>query len=334
MSLTNFSTFNYKPSTILIELPTWLGDTIMATPAIQNLINELNPKEITLIGSFVSTQSLKNYPKVKKVFIDDTKKSKNRLLATYKLAKKIGPHDIAISFRSHFFSKLLLFLTGSKNRFILTSSHLRSFTTNMHQVEKYNTFINNILKTNLPAGNLKLYLPKISNHQLSTINHQPLLGINPGATYGSAKRWYPKYFAKVAKYFSKEYKIILFGGPNEVDIAKDIEDIIKNESIKSINLAGKTSIEELVYYISKLNLFITNDSGPMHIAAAFKIPTVAIFGPTNYKSTSQWKNPKGKIVSLDLECAPCMKRVCPLKHHKCMKDLTPDMVIKAAKELI
>ena len=313
---------------LLIELPTWLGDTVMATPAIENLINSTNPKEITIVGSYVSTEILKNHPKVAKVFIDNTKKSKNRLFATYKLAKKIGKHDLSISFRSHLFSKLLLFFTGSKKRFIYKKD-----SNSIHQVQKYNNFINQILNINSQPGDLKIYLPKIS---LSfDLPSSPLLGINPGATYGSAKRWDSKKFAEVAAHFSDKFSIIIFGGPNEKEIAKEIEDELKSKNIKNyINLSGKTTIDELVLTISKLNLFITNDSGPMHIAAAFKIPTIAIFGPTNHKATSQWNNPKGRIVSLDLECVPCMKRVCPLKHHKCMKDLSSGIVIKAINKLL
>ncbi len=336
MSLSNPSNFKLQTSNLLIELPTWLGDTIMATPAIENLLKIVNPKKVTIVGSFVSVQALKNHPKIDNFFIDETKKSKNRIAATYKLAKKLEKHDIAISFRSHIFSKLLLFLTGSKKRFFYSPSTFNlQPSTSLHQVEKYNYFINSIFKTDLPPGDLKLHLSSIKTNLLSsTFSLQPILGINPGATYGSAKRWYPEYFAKVAKNFSKDFKIVIFGGSNEIKIAKDIENILKKEKVEVLNIAGKTTIEELIFYISKLSLFITNDSGPMHIATAFKIPTVAIFGPTDYTSTSQWKNPKGKIVCLGLECAPCMKRVCPLKHHKCMKDLTPDLVIKAAKKLI
>ncbi|WP_200763498.1 lipopolysaccharide heptosyltransferase II [Nitrosophilus alvini] len=326
------STFDLPPSTLLIELPTWLGDTIMATPAIQNLIKTLNPGEITLVGSYVSTEALKNYPKVKRVFVDDTKKSKNRLFAAYKLAKEIGTHDIAVTFRSHFFSKLLLFLTGSKKRYQYNPSAFKLLpSTSLHQVEKYNTFINKILNTNLPAGDLKLYFPKIPP---STFNLRPLLGINPGATYGSAKRWYPDRFAKTAAALSDKYNILIFGGPGEVKIAKDIENELLKLGVKNYkNLAGKTNIAKLISSIAALDLFITNDSGPMHIAAAYKVPTVAIFGPTDYTSTSQWKNPKSKVISLNLECAPCMKRVCPLKHHECMKGISAQMVIEAAKEL-
>ena len=313
---------------LLIELPTWLGDTIMATPAIENLIKSTNPKEITIVGSHVSTSILKNHPKVNKVFIDNTKKSKNRVFATYKLAKEIEPHDIAISFRSHLFSKLLLFFTGSKRRFLYKKDKK-----NLHQVQKYNNFINKILNIDSEPKDLKIYLPKEKSLSFS-LPSSPLLGINPGATYGSAKRWDSKKFAQVAAHFSNRFNIVIFGGPNEVDIAKEIEDDLKEKGVKNyINLAGKTSIDELVLAISKLNIFITNDSGPMHIAAAFKIPTIAIFGPTNYKETSPWNHPKSKIISLNLECSPCMKRTCPLKHHKCMEDISSNMVIKEALKL-
>ena len=84
------------------------------------------------------------------------------------------------------------------------------------------------------------------------------------------------------------------------------------------NLAGYTTITELINKISSLDLFITGDSGPMHIAAAFQIPTVAIFGPTKDKETSQWMNNKSIIVKKNLNCQPCMKRTCPLQHHDCM----------------
>jgi heptosyltransferase-2 len=72
----------------------------------------------------------------------------------------------------------------------------------------------------------------------------------------------------------------------------------------------------------------------MHIAGAFKIPTVAVFGSTNSIQTCQWNNPKSKIVRIDIECAPCMKRVCPLGHHKCMRDIKAENVIDAAKKLL
>jgi heptosyltransferase-2 len=159
------------------------------------------------------------------------------------------------------------------------------------------------------------------------------LGINPGASYGSAKRWYPKEFADVAGDLSSHYDIVIFGGSNEKDIALDIEKYLIEKGVTNYqNLSAQTSIKQLISQIANLDLFITGDSGPMHLAAAYQIPTVAIFGPTNDKETSQWMNEKSVIVKKNLECQPCMKRACPLKHHKCMKLLEASDVLCAVKK--
>ncbi len=122
---------------------------------------------------------------------------------------------------------------------------------------------------------------------------------------------------------------MIFGSQNEKQICDKIERILKENSTNCKNLCAKTNISELVSQISSINLFITNDSGPMHIAAAFKIPTIALFGPTKFTETSPWNNEKAKILHLKLACMPCMKRNCPIKTHECMKNLTPQMVLEA-----
>jgi heptosyltransferase-2 len=201
----------------------------------------------------------------------------------------------------------------------------------MHQVEKYNKFVNESLNINNRAGSLKLHQ---SNKVNKPIKQNKLLGINPGASYGSAKRWYPEKFANVAIEFSCQYDIVIFGGPGEENIANDIEKFLIEKGIKNYqNLAAQTSISELINQISILDVFITSDSGPMHIAASLNIPTVAIFGPTNDKETSQWMNEKSSLVKKNLSCQPCMKRKCPLEHHNCMKLLEASDVTKAVKRI-
>ncbi len=295
---------------IFIELPTWLGDTIMATSAIEEIIKRYPHAKITFFGSFVSTEAMKPNPNSLEVILDESKKSTSRLFWLYRMVKELDSFDMAISFRSSFSSKFLLWFLNAKKK-IQYNKNIYSG----HQVEKYAKSLH------VKPADLKLYQkPFVYTHST--------LGINPGATYGSAKRWYPQEFAKVANHFSKTHDIVIFGGPNEVEIANEVENLIET---KVTNLAGKTDINKLIEKIAGLSLFITNDSGPMHIAAAYKVPTVALFGPTKHDETSQWNNPNGYIVSHDLECAPCMKRNCPLKHHKCMKDIKADEVIKALK---
>jgi heptosyltransferase-2 len=320
---------------ILIILPNWLGDAVMATPAIELLALYYPQARFTFVGSFVSIEALKYHPKCEKAVVDETKKAPNRMKATYELAKELGSFHMAISFRNQIHASLLLKLTGSvlciakkswHSMFLL--SHTPTIKTNQHLCRQYAqlAMINtDAWDKNTPK--LKLYIPPKRFEK-------PTMGINAGATYGSAKRWYPERFAEVAREFSDKYEIIIFGGPNEVEMADEIESYLKSSGVSNYtNLAGKTSIKELCEFIGGCSLFVTNDSGPMHVAAAYQVPTVAIFGPTKHTETSQWMNKKSKIVRHDMECAPCMRRECPLGHHECMKSITALEVIQAVKEL-
>jgi heptosyltransferase II len=307
---------------ILIELPTWLGDAIMSTPAIDNIVNFYNDSEIILIGSFVSTEALKNnYNNA------STKVISKKYLDLFFESKKLGKFDIFFSFRNSLRSKFFKYLINSQYKFQLEKKSYAG----VHLVEKYNDFINDSLKTDFIAGKLNIVSKNIS---FSARFKKPLLGINPGASYGDAKRWYPEKFANIAATLSKEYNIIIFGGPSEFEIAKDIEKLMRKKNVINFdNLVNKTSISELIKCISNLDLFITGDSGPMHIAASFEIPTITIFGPTKAEETSQWMNPKSIIVKQNLACQPCMERSCPLGHHNCMKFIEESDVLDAVKKL-
>ena len=304
---------------ILIELPTWLGDCVMATPAIENIVNFHNDVEITFIGSFVSIEALKNHPKVIKTVVLSKKYAD-----LYKISQELGNFDAFFSFRSSIRSKFLKFLISAKKKYQFDKNKYQ----NRHQVEKYNDFINDSLSIDVTAGKLHIYGYNIAKSK------KKILGINPGASYGSAKRWHPQEFAKVARELSGEYDVIIFGGASETDIAGDIEQALIGSGVTNYqNLAGRTTITELIDRISSLDLFITGDSGPMHVAAAFQVPTVAIFGPTKDKETSQWMNEKSTIVKKNLDCQPCMQRTCPLKHHNCMKLIKADEVLNAFKDI-
>lgn len=303
---------------VLIEVPTWLGDCVMSTPAIENIIQTYPNVKITIFGAFVSTAIFAEHPNVEKIVLDESKKSSSRLKWIYNKAKELGEFDAALTFRRTFFSRLFIWFSRAK-----TKGYYRRYTKEViHQAIRYNDFVNKTFTLETKAQDLKICFKPFKYDK-------PTLGINPGASYGSAKRWYPEKFAKVATKLSDSYEMVIFGGPAEVDMAEDIEkELIKAKVSNYTNLAGKTSIKELCQKIGGLDLFITGDSGPMHVAAAFKVPTVAIFGPTKDKETSQWMNPQGIIVKKEMECSPCMKRVCPLKHHECMKLIEAEDVLE------
>ena len=306
---------------ILIELPTWLGDCVMATPAIESIVGFYDNIEITVAGSFIAVEVLKNHPKVAKTVV-----LKKQYASLYKTAKELGEFDVFFSFRSSLRAKIFKFFVSSNNKYQYDKNRY----TNKHQVNKYNDFINDSLGINSTPERLKIY----TSDQSSDTHQKRVLGINPGASYGSAKRWYPEKFAQVAAELATRYDVVIFGGTSEKDMADDIEKLLIKSNISNYqNLAGNTTVSELINHISKLSLFITGDSGPMHVAAAFQVPTVAIFGPTKDKETSQWMNTKNAIVKKNLDCQPCMQRTCPLKHHNCMKYIEADDVLDSIKKL-
>lgn len=306
---------------ILIELPSWLGDSVMLTPSIENIVKVYQSPDIVLVGPAISVHTLKYHPAVQASYI-----IKKNYFSLFKLSRKLGNYDAFFSFRSSYRSSIFKFLISSKQKFQFSKRRYK----NRHQVQAYSDFLSDSLKVSLEPKKLIIY-PKKSNN---FIKKKPMLGINPGASYGNAKRWYPEKFAEVASKLSERYEIFILGGFGDKDIASDIEEILIEKDINNINnLAGKTSIEELIILISNLDMLITGDSGPMHIAASFEIPTITIFGPTNDLETSQWMTDKSRIIKKNLSCQPCMKRVCALKHHNCMKLISADDVLNEVRSL-
>ncbi len=286
----------------------------------QNPQNSQESVKIVFFGSFAACELFKAHPNCESVIVDNSKKAKFRLWRLFWQARKLGKFDAAFSFRSSFASKILLFGARAGRKFIFQKSK-----DGAHQVQKYLKFVKSALNLKRADDELKLYFePRKFD--------APMLGLNPGASYGSAKRWYPAYFAQVALHFKDKFKIIIFGGAGEQDICEQIEQILRENGAECENLAGKTSVLELCENIGGIGrsggIFVTNDSGPMHIAAAYKAPTIALFGPTRFTQTCPWRNENARILHLNLECMPCMKRVCPLGTHACMKDLSPQAVIQ------
>ena len=287
----------------------------------QNLQKEAREQvKIVFFGSFAACELFKAHPNCERVIVDSSKKAKFRLWRLFWQARNLGKFDAVFSFRSSFASKILLYGARARRKFIFQKSN-----DGAHQVQKYLKFVKAALNFKQANDELKLYFePRKFD--------APVLGLNPGASYGSAKRWYPAYFAQVALHFKDEFKIMIFGGAGERDICEQIERILRENGAACENLAGKTSVKELCENIGGIGrsggIFVTNDSGPMHIAAAYKTPTIALFGPTRFTQTCPWRNKNARILHLNLECMPCMKRVCPLGTHACMKDLSPQAVIQ------
>ena len=299
---------------ILIELPTWMGDTVMTLPTIHSLIKFYKVSEISFIGSEVSLNLIKLTDIKAKLFFH-----KKSYIQTYLLARKVGKYDLFISFRSSIRSKYLKFFIRSPAKYQYNPNLYK----NIHQVEKYFFFVKSSL-------NIEINLEKIPLFSFYKKNPSKIkkIGINPGATYGDSKRWGSRNFARLINELSANFEIFMFGGPGEIEIGLEIEKLLTKSKCSNLkNLIGKTSIDELYASFQDLDLLITNDSGPMHLAAAMNIPTISIFGPTNFNETSPWNNFNISI-RRNLSCQPCMKRVCPLKHNNCMNLINTEDVLK------
>jgi heptosyltransferase-2 len=157
----------------------------------------------------------------------------------------------------------------------------------------------------------------------------PVIGVSPGAAYGSAKRWLPERFSEAARELASEMNasVVVFGSPAEKEMCEEVA-----VAASGRNLAGQTSLREFIDMTAACSLFLTNDSGAMHIASALGVPSVTVFGPTNEIATG----PLGelaRIVREPVDCAPCMLRECPIDH-RCMTRVTAEHVVEAARGVL
>lgn len=160
-----------------------------------------------------------------------------------------------------------------------------------------------------------------------------------GASWGkdaAKKRWPIDFFARTADELAKDFdaKIIIVGSSDEIDICRELSGAMK---MPNINIAGKTSIQQMAGLIKKSNLVLCNDGGPLHIAVALDVPTVSVFGPVDEKVYGPYPaGKKHKVVTADVDCRPCYKnfKIKDCRELKCLNNIKPEPVIAACKELL
>jgi heptosyltransferase-2 len=158
---------------------------------------------------------------------------------------------------------------------------------------------------------------------------RPVVGVSPGAAYGSAKRWLPERFAEAAQRIAKDLggSVAVFGSSAERGMADEVARLSGGR-----NFAGETALKAFIDMTAACSIFLTNDSGAMHIASALGIPSVTIFGPTDETATGPL-GAMARIVREPVDCAPCLKRECPIDH-RCMTRVTTENVVTAAGQLL
>jgi len=158
----------------------------------------------------------------------------------------------------------------------------------------------------------------------------PTVGVSPGAAYGNAKRWLPERFAEAAARLGMP--VLIFGSQSERGLCGEVAAWLAQAKVPAHNLAGETSLREFIDLAAACHVFLTNDSGAMHVASALGVPTVTVFGATDETGTGP-TGPLARIVREQVECSPCMLRECPIDH-RCMTRVTSEQVAKVALELV
>jgi len=349
INLSNMSNVNK----IIVRATNWIGDAVLNLPAIHQLWRMFPDAEITVFARPWVSDIFKYNPDINKIIsFDEKKNTLDYLKLIFQLRKE--KYDLAILFPNAFNAGIFAYTIGAKKRIGYNTDKRGIFLTDkieqtpeilkVHQVEYYMNIIKHLGNVDTECiFNIKITAEE-KNHiqnRLRTFDINPemfLIGINPGAVYGSAKRWYPDRFAQVIDYLYEKYnaRFVLMGSEKDKSIASEILKYIKIiEPLREkviLNWVGKTTLRELIALISCMRAFITNDSGAMHIAAALNIPMIAIFGSTDWITTAPYSK-NHIIVRKDTSCAPCLLRECP-EDHECMEKIYVEDVVNAFEELI
>jgi len=337
-----------KIKKILIVSTSWLGDAVITIPTIYGIKNLFPDAHLAILTKDTISDIFKTVEAVDEIIPFHKEKGCKKAFSILKtsLMLKTKKFDQVFIFPRSIGSALTCFLAGIPERigfgsvgrrFLLTETVERDQKTlPKHQVHYYKKLLGSSEKTSfpelphvhVPESNIKwareFLLSKKDNSK------DFLVGINPGSTYGEAKQWLPERFGELAKKLSKNNRcdIIIFGDSNSSLLAEKINNDLE---IKAIDVTGKTNILQLTALLKECDLLVTNDTGPMHVACAVQTPVVAIYGSTNHVTTSPL-GPDAVMIKKNTPCSPCMKRICPERHHMCMENILTDDVESAVLE--
>jgi heptosyltransferase-2 len=340
-------------SHILVRAPNWIGDAVMGTPALMDLRDAFPESKITLWARPTIAELLRGHPGIDEVFVYDHKGRHKGLLGKVALIRALRHRrfGMAILLQNAFEAAFLTFISGVPERWGYATDGRRLFLSRginvpqqegrVHQVEYFQRLIGDLTGVqtkrapNLMVQEDEEQLVDEEFPSLARGSADEVIGVNPGSVYGTAKRWLPERFAEAAdqiienrqKALSPErvIKCVIVGGPGEEELGRTVGRHMNNPSIV---LSGKTTIRQLLVIIKRCSLFLTNDTGPMHIAGTFGVPVVAIFGSTDPAHTAPAPN-LSQIVRSSVRCSPCLLRHCPIDH-RCMTNISVEDVYQAA----
>ena len=331
-----------QPKNIIVRMPNWIGDLVMATPILTDLRFAFPDASITAMVYEKIGPLIEADPAIDELFLFSRAKGMIRRIRQRNIVEKLrdGNYDLGLLLTNSFSSAWRFWQGGVKNK-VGFSGDGRSFLLDQavpfpkerktqHLVLTYKALLKHIGVHSSETAT-RIFIKKDEKEgawdfvkRFDIPAEAKLIGINPGAAYGSAKCWLPERFREVAKRLIDEdpsHFVLFFGDLSHKQL---INEICTGLPARAVNLAGQTDLRLLLALISICSVFLTNDSGPMHIADSLDIPLVALFGSTDPIATGPYRHGQA-VMQKKVPCSPCFKRVCPIDF-PCMKGLTVEDV--------
>jgi lipopolysaccharide heptosyltransferase II len=338
---------------ILIRATNWVGDAILSLPALRAVRERFPDSPISVLARPYVAELYRDQGVADELIPYDAREEHAGLSGRERLARelRVRKYDVALLLQNAFDAAWLAWRAGIPERIgynrdgrgILLTKRVK--TPRVGEIPAHERFYYLELLRRAgwidafpPCETITLHVPETScrraEERLLEEGSRPLalrIGVAAGASYGSAKCWPPERFAKTLEMIlaATEADVILFGTKAEGPVS---EEIAAGMSKPSINLTGKTAIAELPGLLSRCHLFLGNDSGAMHVAAAVGLPVVAVFGPSDPQGTAPVTT-RSSMVQQKPYCSPCFLRRCPTDH-RCMTAITPAMVAKEMKVML
>jgi heptosyltransferase-2 len=327
---------------VLVRATNWVGDVVMTLPALEALRENCPEAAIHVLARPWVTGLLDGHPAVNRVIVlEQGQGPLGRLRSIRSAVSEIRGHefDLAVLFQNAFEAALIAYLGRCRRRlgydtdgrgFLLSHPVARTpEVRGTHQVEYYLHLLRSIgWKAESRDPRLVVNPDREARArrllQSSGIGREDfLLGLGPGAIYGPAKRWPTERFAEVADWAVERWgaKVLVLGSSKESGICSDLTRAMRHEAL---NVCGGTPLGEAVALLSVCRLFVTNDSGLMHVGAALGVPTLAVFGSTDPTATGP-RGPRSRVLRHEVTCGPCLKRECETDF-RCMLSIQPEEV--------
>jgi heptosyltransferase-2 len=344
------SGMNETATRLLVISPNWIGDAVIAQPLLQLLKRRDPTSRIDVLAPAWVAPVWRSMQEVDSVIESPFQHGALQLTERWKFAGMLRRRRYAEAYVLPNTLKFALipWLAGIPRRIgyrgemrygLINVMHSHSPSAPRPMVSFYAALADAPAKNALPPSSLPRPTLTVSDKQIADAAAQlglrlgkPLVVFAPGAEFGSAKRWPAGHFARLAKIIRHTYpdaQIMLLGSKKDRAVCDEIIDAVPELG----NLAGVTTLDQAIALIAKADAVVSNDSGLMNIASALNRPVVAMYGPTDATNTPPFSE-VARALSLQLECAPCRQRECPLGHHHCMEKLSEEMVWEPLRSML